>query len=79
MDIALTAGAGVQTSTQSLLLTDRLGGTQQIAGSKDLDAVFEIDQSMIDALWTLTFNAEVQTPTPPAAPALAPAAPGPAH
>ena len=79
MDIALTAGAGVQTSTQSLLLTDRLGGTQQIAGSKDLDAVFEIDQSMIDALWTLTFNAEVQTPTPPAAPAPAPAAPASAH
>ncbi len=76
MDIALTGGAGVQTSTQSLLLTDRLGGTQQIAGSKDLDAVFEIDQSMIDALWTLTFKSLAgisDIPTPAPLPALAPA------
>ena len=69
--ISLPGGAGgEQTSVTSLLLTERGGGAQQLAGAKEADAVFEIDQAFLDALWSLTYR----DPGPPPAPA-APAAP----
>lgn len=52
----LTGGVGAQTSTTTLLLTPRLGGDRQLAGSpaNEFNAVFEIEQPLLDALWTLT-------------------------
>lgn len=55
--IALPGASGEQTSTSTLFLTERLGGGQQIAGSREFGLVFEIDQPMIDALWKLTYGA----------------------
>lgn len=52
--VTLTGGAGEQTSTMSLLLTQRIGGAQQLAGWAEYNAVFEIEQPLLDALWTLT-------------------------
>lgn len=50
------SGGGEQTSTSTLFLTDRVGGARQLAGSKEFDAVFELEQPMIDALWTLAYG-----------------------
>jgi len=41
----------------SLLLSERSGGTEQIAGSSELGVEFSIEQSFIDQLWTLTYGA----------------------
>jgi hypothetical protein len=54
--IALPGSAGEQTSTLTLFTTERIGGTQQLAGSRDLDAVFELEQPFVDALWKLTYG-----------------------
>jgi hypothetical protein len=64
--VALPGGAGGdQTSVKSLLFTDRVGGAQQLAGSAELDAVFEIEQPFLDALWAITYGP--RDPGPPAA------------
>ena len=61
--VALPGGAGgEQTSVKSLLFTERVGGTQQLAGSAELDAVFEIEQPFLDALWAIIYR----DPGPPA-------------
>lgn len=63
--IALPGGAGAeQTSTSTLYLTQRLGGAEQIAGSKEFNAVFELQQPVVDALWSLTYGP--RDPGPPA-------------
>jgi hypothetical protein len=55
--IALPAAGGAeQTSTFTLLLTERLGGSQQFAGSRELDTVFALEQSLVDALWSLAYG-----------------------
>jgi hypothetical protein len=55
--IALPGVAGVeQANTFTLLLTERLGGTQQYAGSKELDTVFALEQPLVDALWSLCYG-----------------------
>jgi hypothetical protein len=48
--------------TTTLLFTDRLGGTEQYAGSRDLDVIFAIEQPLLDALWGLV----ARDPGPPA-------------
>ena len=64
--IALPGGAGgEQTGVKTLLFTERIGGAQQLAGSAELDAVFEIEQPFLDALWVITYGA--RDPGPPAA------------
>lgn len=56
--IALPEGAGGERSNVStLFLTERVGGGQQLAGSKEFDTIFEIEQPMLDALWSLTYGA----------------------
>ena len=50
------AGGGEQSSTSTLFLMERTGGAQQLAGSKELNAVFELEQPMVDALWRLTYG-----------------------
>lgn len=63
--ISLPGGAGGgQTSTKTLLLSERLGGSHQFAGSTELDAVFEIEQPLIDALQAITYGD--RDPGPPA-------------
>lgn len=79
--ITLTGGTGEQTSTTSLFLSPRVGGDRQLAGSPEFNAVFEIEQPLLDALWTLTETPhETSVPTPheattPAAPATTPTSP----
>ncbi|MES2693963.1 MAG: DUF4340 domain-containing protein [Verrucomicrobiota bacterium] len=45
-----------QTRTTTLLLTERLGGALQYGGSKDLGAVFALEQPFVDALWSLAYG-----------------------
>lgn len=69
--ISLPDGAGGgQTGVKTLLLTERVGGAQQIAGVQESDAVFEIEQPFLDALWILTYGG--RDPGLPAAPAKTP-------
>ena len=62
----LTGGAGEQTSVTTLFFTPRVGGGRQLAGSpaNQFNAVFAIEQPLLDALWTLTEGA--RDPGPPA-------------
>jgi hypothetical protein len=64
----LVGGAGEQTSVTALFLTARAGGDQQLAGSpaNEYNAVFAIEQPLLDALWTIT---EAPRDPGPAAPA----------
>jgi len=55
--VALPGGSGkIEISTHSLLLAERSGGTEQIAGSAELGVEFSIEQSFIDTFWTLTYG-----------------------
>ena len=60
------AAVGAPAPVTSLLLSERFGGTQQLAGSQEFNAVFELEQSAVDALWSLTYRAD---PGPAPAPA----------
>jgi hypothetical protein len=60
--------AGPETETVTLGLTERLGGTEQLAGSKEFGVVFELPQPCVDALWTLTYGGRDPGPPPPKAP-----------
>jgi hypothetical protein len=63
--IAFPSGPGQElTRTQTLFLTERLGGSQQFAGVKELDVTFALEQSLVDALWSLAYGA--RDPGPPA-------------
>ena len=63
--VAVTAGGGAeQTSTTSILLTERTGGDQQFAGIRELDVMFVPEQGLIDALWTLTHGPRDPGPPP---------------
>lgn len=69
--VSLPGGAGAeQTSTKTLFLMDRAGGAEQLAGSQELDAVFEIEQPFLDAL-----NVIISGPRDPGPPAPTPATP----
>lgn len=59
-------GGAAQTSTLTLLFTERLGGTVMYAGTAEFGGVvFEVTQEMLDAMFALTY-AEKQDPGPPA-------------
>lgn len=65
--VALPGGTGQQqTEVSTLLLTERIGGGVQLAGSETLAAVFEIEQPLLDALWQITYAD--RDPGPPATP-----------
>jgi hypothetical protein len=66
--VALGGGTVTQTKTYTLFFSDRLGGNTQLAGASDLDAVFEIEQPLLDALAKLTYGPHDPGP-PPATPA----------
>ncbi|HSY54204.1 MAG TPA: DUF4340 domain-containing protein, partial [Opitutaceae bacterium] len=59
--LAAASGAPATTTTTQLFFTERTGGGTQLAGSPEFGLVFEVEQSLLDALFTLT------TPPPPAA------------
>jgi len=59
------AGGAGQTDMETLLFTERIGGDQQLAGAKDLGAVFYVEQPLLDALWTLTYGPRDPGPPPP--------------
>lgn len=64
--ISLPAGVGLeQTSVVSLYFTERLGGNLQLAGSKEFDAVFTLEQPVVDALWSLAYGPRDPGPPPP--------------
>jgi hypothetical protein len=63
--ISLPGGTtGEQTASSTLLLTERGGGAQQLAGSREFNAVFELEQPFIDALWKIIYGP--RDPGPPA-------------
>lgn len=72
--LALTGGTGAATSsTTTLLLTDRIGGTTQLAGTAEFGGVtFEVTQELLDALFAGIY-AEKHDPGAPAKPAAEPA------
>jgi hypothetical protein len=49
-------GGGGQTKASTLFLSERSGGGTQLAGSPEFGVVFEIEQPLLDALWTLTYG-----------------------
>jgi hypothetical protein len=60
LDLALALPAGAtaaQTGTLTLFFSERTGGAQQLVGSRELDAMFELEQPLLDALWPLTEGA----------------------
>jgi len=58
-----SAGAE-QARASTLFVGERLGGAQQVAGSKELNTLFELELPLIDALYPLTENKN--DPGPPA-------------
>ena len=52
------AAVGAPAPVTTLLLSERFGGTQQLAGSEEFKAVFELEQPVVDALWSLTYRAD---------------------
>jgi len=65
--VALPAGTGVQTETETWFFTERVAGTLQLAGSEKYATTFEIEQALLDALWNVTYAK--QDPGPPSVPA----------
>jgi len=64
--IAFNGGDVTQATQSSLLLTERLGGGTQLAGTADFGGVvFDLPQEMIDALFTLVYGNK-HDPGPPA-------------
>lgn len=64
--VALPGGSGDRTATFELFLTERLGGGMQVAGSKEQNLTFEIEQPLVDALWALTYAGRDPGPQPEA-------------
>jgi hypothetical protein len=68
MDIALVAGVGsTQTTTTTLMLSERTGGTVQFAGAEEFRAIWRLPQALIDPLWRI-----ISAPTDPGAPGRGP-------
>lgn len=66
--VVLPGGTGPeQASLKTLFFTDRLGGAQQLAGSKEFEAIFEVEQPLLDALWRLIYGPRDPGPPVPAA------------
>jgi hypothetical protein len=65
-----------QKSVTTLQIAERSGGGAQLAGSAEFGVVFSVEQTLLDALWLLTYGA--RDPGPPAAPAVPNVPAGPA-
>lgn len=65
--VTLPGGAGLETTRPfNLALTERLGGNLLYAGSRELDAIFAVEQPVLDALWAMIYGP--RDPGPPAPP-----------
>lgn len=74
LSLSLTGGVA-QNVTSALYLSDRLGGTTQLAGTEEFNGVtFEITQELIDAIFALTY-APQHDPGAPSAESLPPGSP----
>jgi hypothetical protein len=62
--VTLNGGAGEQTSTTTLFVAVRTGGDQQLAGSPEYNAVFALEQPLVDALWAVTEGPRDPGPPP---------------
>jgi hypothetical protein len=58
------AGASEQTLTRSVMIAERSGGAEQIAGYRESGADFVLEQPMVDALWTLIYGTRDPGPPP---------------
>jgi hypothetical protein len=54
--VSLPGAAAEQTSTTTVFFTERVGGAQQLAGTREFDLVYEPEQPVIDALWSITYG-----------------------
>ncbi|HWZ93675.1 MAG TPA: DUF4340 domain-containing protein [Opitutaceae bacterium] len=54
ISLAAASGAPATTTTTPLCFTERISGGTQLAGSSEFGAVFEVEQPLLDALFTLT-------------------------
>lgn len=52
------AAVGAPAPVTTLLLSERFGGSLQLAGSQEFNAVFELEQPVVDALWSITYQAD---------------------
>ena len=67
--LAFGSGGGAKTEESTLFLSERTGGGIQLAGSPDFGGVvFEIEQPLLDALWTFTYGPRDPGPPPRSAP-----------
>jgi len=74
--IAFNGSDATQSTPSSLMLTERLGGTGQLAGTADFGGVvFNLTQEMIDALFPLIYGNKNDPGPPAATPATDTAAP----
>ena len=63
-----SAGVGsTQTTTTTLMLSERSGGTTQFAGAEEFRGVWLLEQALIDPLWRI-----ISAPTDPGAPGRGP-------
>jgi len=68
--LSLTGDNADQIVDSTLFIADREGGDRQLVGSPEFDVIFEAQQSLLDAIWTLSYQsrdpgpAEL-TPLPP--------------
>jgi hypothetical protein len=66
--LALVSGEGARTDELTLFFSERIGGTTQLVGyARDGGAgvVFEAEQPLLDALWTLIYGSRDPGPTAP--------------
>lgn len=63
--IALSGGDTTQTTTSTLFVSSRIGGTTMFAGSPEFGCVFEVTQPFLDACFALTFAGKDPGPTTP--------------
>lgn len=70
------SGAGAKAEESTIFLSERTGGGTQLAGTSDFGGVvFEVEQAVLDALWTLTYGPRDPGPLPIVPPATKAGAP----
>ncbi len=68
LDLTVAPPGGAPAVTRTLFFSERLGGAEQFAGTKDLDAIFQVEQPILDSLTRLTARDPGPPPAAPATP-----------
>lgn len=68
--LSLTGDDAEQIVESTLFIADRDGGDRQLVGSREFDVIFEAQQPLLDAIWTLSYQSRDPgpvelTPVPP--------------